>query len=194
MEFQYINVTILFLLALVTLNLMLTLRLINIMRTQVNQAAVKPPLLIGSIIDDFSAQCDFMNSVVRFSDYSTTKVIIFLSSGCPTCKSKISEVATVISLAKGEGLEPLIVTSEAYNPFRVFLNDTALLPSLLRVDKETYEKINPQGASPSYLFVSEANTLEAEGMIGDENWLGLVEQLSSLKEQTLDEECSPNAI
>jgi hypothetical protein len=192
MEFQYLNVIVLFLLVLVTFNLFLTVKLMKAMSMQSGAGVEKETLEIGSEIVPFIAVKDIVNADVNLSDYGSAIVLVFLNSDCPSCKEKIKEVTNIIELSANESITFLLITAEPYKRFRAFLDNTALLHSLLRVDNETYDTINPLGASPAYLFVNEDNVLEAEGLIGDENWMGLVTQLTTLKEQIIDEKFNTN--
>ena len=46
-----------------------------------------------------------------------------------------------------------------------------------RLALRDYRKLNPTMSSPSYLFVNHEGIIEAAGLIGDEDWLALVDQL-----------------
>ncbi|MNN93726.1 hypothetical protein D3C81_2122260 [compost metagenome] len=48
-----------------------------------------------------------------------------------------------------------------------------------RLTLRDYRRVNPLMSSPSYVFVNHEGTVEAAGLIGDEDWLALAEQLNA---------------
>ena len=173
MEFEYINYIVIFLLVIVTLNLFLTVKLMKAMRWQISPDVLREPLAEGSIIESFIATNQHTKSQIDFIDNDSARVFVFLHTGCPSCKERISDVMQAVELSMGEGVAIYLITTEGYKKCRAFLQSTDLLEKLLHVDKETYKKINPQQASPAYVFVNDENAVEAQGLIGDENWTGL---------------------
>lgn len=184
MEFEYINLVVIFLLLLVTLNLLLTAQLMKAMRNLVTLDALKMPLAIGTKIERFVAVNKYANMQVDVFDKRSAKVFVFLLTGCPSCKERIKDVTQAIALSENEGVDIYLLTKESYNRCRAFLKGTDLLSHLLHVDKHVYAMLNPQSASPAYLFVNDSNIVEAEGLIGDQNWMGFIQQLTLLEDDT----------
>jgi peroxiredoxin len=171
----------------VTLNLFLTVKLMKAMRWQVMPDTLKEPLPIGSTVENFEAFNEDTNQKKNLSESGSAKVFVFLHTGCPSCKERIPDAEKALKLSESEGVDIYLITTESYKRCRAFLKGTDLLPHLLQVDESVYERINPQKASPAYVFVNDLNVVEAEGIIGDENWLGFIEQLALLKDEMADE-------
>jgi len=194
MEPNYFQYVIIFIFALVTFNLVLTLKLIKLISINHSLNTIKSPLKIGSTLVNFSAKQEFNNTEVDFTNNSSALVLIFLNSDCQACKEKINDVNEIINLSIDQNVYPYIITAEPNKKFHSFLNNTYLLEYLLLVDNSTYDKLNPQGASPSYLFINESNVIEAEGFIGDENWTGLKRQLNYQEERATNEKFNTHSI
>ena len=163
----------------VLLSLWLNLRLIiTIKYLRVEQNNVKQ-LAPGTTIADFSGHQLRDQSPIntaQFSDYA--KVLLFLSSKCDKCKGKLPELDELSQYSLDAGVFLQILTHEPKRAIRGFLQGTALADSTLLIDEQTTNMLNPQGASPYYLFVSQDNVIQAQGFIGDENWLAFSGQIS----------------
>ncbi len=168
-----------FLIFSVALNLWLTFRLTRALRFLALPTKTAPERLTpGTQISDFPL--DRMSdkqkaTLYEYDEYA--KVLVFITSKCDKCKSKVPELRTSIENAKDLGVLLWILSLETKKRMKDFLQDDALLNATMHTDQLTYDYLNPQGASPYYLFIDAENTLQAEGFIGDENWMDFMEQL-----------------
>ncbi len=168
-----------FLILSVALNLWLTFRLVRAFRFLGIQTNATPPKLIaGTQISDFPL--DRMmdkKKITLYEDHEYAKVLVFITSKCNKCKSKLPELRTSIEKAKDAGVFIWILSLETKKRMKNFLKDDILLDATMHTSQVTYDYLNPQGASPYYLFIDAENTLQAEGFIGDENWTSFIEQI-----------------
>lgn len=172
-----------FLVVVVALNLWLTFRMIHTLKYTNLKTNAPQSLSIGTITPNFSANRLTTNTNITSNEYADyAKVWLFLSTACNKCKGKLPELEKVLSATNDSGVIIRILTNESERRMRFFLNSTVLQDIALIIDTITYSLINPLGASPYYMFVDTQNVLQAEGMIGDENWLGFVGQLTELKQ------------
>ncbi|NOU52488.1 redoxin domain-containing protein [Pseudoalteromonas sp. JBTF-M23] len=98
------------------------------------------------------------------------KVIIFLATNCPKCKSKLKTIEKVVKKSQTLDLPVYILLHENMKNIDKFFTDTALLDHIWLLDYNEYKEINPHEISPGYLFVNEEDLVEGHGMIDDENW------------------------
>lgn len=105
-------------------------------------------------------------------------VLLFLASRCPKCLEKLPALERLLPQAHGAGLVLWLVSEEPARRLRSFLGSAALLAVTARVSLRDYRLLNPQMSSPSYVFVDHQGAVQATGLIGDENWLSLLEQLA----------------
>ena len=110
-------------------------------------------------------------------------VLLFLASRCPKCLEKLAALDRLLPQAHGAGLALWLVSEEPARRLRRFLGSAALQAVTARVSLRDYRLLNPQMSSPSYVFVDHQGAVQAAGLIGDENWLGLLEQLADQPEQ-----------
>jgi len=149
------------------LNLALTLRL---NRTVRRLAEAIPPVLLQP--------GDAIPAVQGILGNEEPTALLFLSSNCSKCRDKLPDIMRLLPLAEQAGLTIRLVTMEPAWRWRRFLGKGALLSASVRLKRQDYLVLNPLMATPAYLFIDEAGTLEAAGIIGDENWQGLCHQLS----------------
>ncbi|MEM9340688.1 MAG: redoxin domain-containing protein [Bacteroidota bacterium] len=167
-----------FLIAAVGFNLWLSFRLVRTIRLLPNAKELPPSLEVGTAIPYFSAKRIANNETFALEEYRDyANVLVFLASKCPKCKSKLPEMAKVLDKIGPLGVSLWIITRETRKQMKKFIDDAGLMEVVLKVDEETYDFLNPQGMSPYYLFISNENVLEAEGQIGDENWLNFLQQI-----------------
>jgi thiol-disulfide isomerase/thioredoxin len=107
--------------------------------------------------------------------------LLFLSSGCPKCRAELPDIAQLLPLAQRAGLQMRIVSMEPAWRLRRFLATTGLHQCAVRVRRQDYLALNPVMATPGYMFVDQDGQLEAMGMIGDDNWDSLCQQLAALQ-------------
>jgi peroxiredoxin len=187
MESHYLNVIVIFLVFAVTVNLYLTTRLIKSIHNRVTFNDLASPLEAGMEISDVTALNNLKNEEIDLAEDSNAKVFIFLHTGCPTCRERIDDVEEAVNLSKEQAVNLYMITTESFRKSRRFLKKDELLERLLNVDKDLYRQLNPKGSSPSYLFINDENIIEAEGLIGDENWLNFIQQLTPHTEVTSNE-------
>jgi hypothetical protein len=105
-------------------------------------------------------------------------VLLFLASRCPKCREKLAGVERLLPLAREAGLALWLLSEEPAHRLRAFLPGNALRAAAARLTLRDYRRVNPLMSSPSYVFVNHEGTVEAAGLIGDEDWLALVGQLT----------------
>ncbi|MYM97392.1 redoxin domain-containing protein, partial [Duganella vulcania] len=116
-------------------------------------------------------------AVHRMGAGGQAAVLLFLSSKCPKCKTKLPEIGRMLEPAEQAGLDIWIVSHEPGWRLRQFLRGFPLTRAL-RMKLRDYKLLNPTLASPSYMMVNHEGVLEAAGTIGDDNWLDLRAQLA----------------
>lgn len=168
-----------FLILAVAFNLWLSFRLVRALRLLPMPTTAAPQNLTeGTLISDFSLNGITDKKSKTLYEYNQyAKVLVFLTSKCDKCKSKLPELQKSIENANDLGVLIWILSMETKRRMKGFLNDDTLLDSTMRTSQSTYDYLNPAGASPYYLFIDSENILQAEGFIGDESWINFIEQL-----------------
>lgn len=161
------------------LSLWLNFRLIYAFRRLPMPASVTPQKLEdGTVISDVPFDRIIDKKKVTLYEYDKyAKVMVFLTSKCNKCKSKLPELRASLDSANNLGVLIWIVTLESKSRMKSFLEDEALLDTAMSTNQGAYDYLNPEAASPYYLFVDAENVLQAQGFIGDENWINFMEQL-----------------
>lgn len=157
-----------------TINFALIARLLR----QSGEHIAPPDLLFpaGVQIEDFTGRSR-AGAPVAVAAGDAAHVLVFLSSGCPKCRSAAPDVAAAAALTAGRGVRLWVVTAERLiaadlgerMEFEVYFLD------LTRVE---YAMLNPRRASPAYLFIAADMIAEASGFIGDDDWQSFVAQLA----------------
>lgn len=104
--------------------------------------------------------------------------VLFLSSKCDKCRERVPQVAALLPGAAAAGLALRIASVDPAFRMRRFLAGTPLAAAVYQLRMADYTMLNPRLASPAYLFVNHEGGIEAAGLIGDEDWQSLVEQLA----------------
>ncbi|MCY0913441.1 redoxin family protein [Massilia sp. H27-R4] len=173
---------ILLLLALsVALNLKLSLKLskaVDSLSAAAKAAALAP---LGGPVPAFTGKLLDGGAPVTVGGDGQAAVLLFLSSACPKCRQKLLGIEHLAPLAHDAGVALWLVSVEPAWRLRRFLQSTALAGSTVRVAAADYEMLNPVMSSPSYLFVSAAGTLDARGMLGDDDWRSFCEQMDETR-------------
>jgi peroxiredoxin len=159
----------------VALNLQLTISALHAARAERNAAE---PLLAGDPVPPVVGRPLDQWAVRQVVTEGQPVALLFLSSRCPKCRSKLAELEQMLPAARGAGLAVRLISREPAWRLRRFLDGRFPLPQVLRLSQRDYKLLNATGASPAYLFVNHEGILEASGLIGDENWLGLRAQLT----------------
>jgi len=104
--------------------------------------------------------------------------LVFLSTQCPKCREKLPDIDLVLKAAEDTGLAMWLVSEEPGWRLRAFLHGRRLLERTAMVSRQDYIRLNPNKASPAYLFLNHEQVVEAGGFIGDSDWLALCSQLT----------------
>ena len=166
-----------FVLLALVINLIITFRLVATVKYLRIESNNPEPLLPGTLIGEFEGQGLEDHSKISSTVIDSALVLLFLSAKCDKCKSKLPQIEGLIRSANGSGVLLRLLTNEPTRRFKKFLSSSELIKSSLSVDDATYDALNPQGASPYYLFVDDERVIQAAGFIGDENWLSFCEQI-----------------
>ncbi len=165
----------------VAINLLLTFRIFSILKSlpveQQNhflQAGESLPHFVGMALEDKS-------EVLSEHFVQQPMVMVFVSPGCPKCKSKLPEIKQVLPAMQQEGVQFCLVGMGRRWQVKRFLKDTGLLHSALTIKSEHRKALNPNSASPFYLFVDENHVLQASGLLGDENWVSFIQQMQEVE-------------
>lgn len=182
MEVSLIYICLTVLALIVALNLKLTLHLFELIR---NPALLNPPFLpteVGELMPDVTGKVQYKQSMSLTATKQAT-VLLFLSSRCPKCQQKLSEIEALLPLLDEAGLHLLLVSYEPKRHFAKFLKGGPLLDYVWQVNHKQYKLINPTQSTPYYLFVNHLTELEAGGVIGDEDWLSFLQQMDEIRQQ-----------
>lgn len=166
-------------------NLWLTFRLIRIVKyLRLNPTTEPVPLPTGSQISVIKATAiSDNNSAESWLPHAKASVFLYLSSACDKCQSKLPQLNQICELADCAGVEICLLTAESTKVFCQFLSFSNLTLRGWQVSQQDYDHLNPQGATPFYQFVNEQGVIQASGLIGDENWLGFVDQIRPMDKQ-----------
>lgn len=110
-------------------------------------------------------------------------VLLFLASRCPKCEEKLAGIDLLLPLAREAGLALWLLSEEPARRLRAFLPGDSLRAATARLALRDYRRVNPLMGSPSYVFVNHHGSVEAAGLIGDDDWLALVGQLTAAPTQ-----------
>lgn len=159
----------------VALNLKLT---IAALRTARKERNTPPALAVGQSVPAVVARTLDGARAVDLVAPAQPVVLLFLSSKCPKCRSKLAELAQMAPSAQQAGLAMWLVSEEPRWRLRQFLRGSKLAPLATRVNSAEYRLLNAGMTSPAYFFIDHEGILEAMGLIGDDNWQALREQLT----------------
>ncbi|MYM91864.1 redoxin domain-containing protein [Rugamonas sp. FT82W] len=165
-------------LALLALGLALNIKLtLSVLHTTRRERDTPEALSPGAPVPQVQARALRGGAVHRMGAGGQAAALLFLSSKCPKCKTKLAEIGGMLAPAEQAGLDIWIVSHEPGWRLRQFLRGFPLTRAL-RVTLRDYKLLNPTLASPSYMMVNHEGVLEAAGMIGDDDWLNLCAQLA----------------
>ena len=157
------------------LNLKLTIAVLRSARKERNAPEA---LSVGQSVPRVVAQSLDDARAVDLVAPQQPSVLLFLSSKCPKCRSKLPELAHMAPAAQQAGLAMWLVSEEPRWRLRKFLQGSAVAPLAAHVSSADYRLLNATLISPAYFFLDHNGVLEAAGLIGDDNWLALREQLA----------------
>lgn len=167
-----------FLLFSVGLNLKLTIGLIKSVNALSDAAMQSAVLPAGSQIPELLGRPLGSRESMPVVADGEPNVLLFLSSTCPKCRSKLPELQRLMPLADHAGVRMRLVSPEAPWRLKRFLLGSSLSPLVMRVGKQDFAVLNPTLSSPHYMFVDHEGRLEASGPIGDDDWLSFCDQLA----------------
>lgn len=181
MDDALIRILLFFLLAAVTLNLVLTLRLAAIVRGAPVPEDTRTPLELDVAIPGFTGtMLADGRSLSAEALTGRATVFVFLSSRCPDCRGKIPQIVRLLPAMRRADVMLLAVAMDSERRTRKFLGHTPLFEHVLLLAKEDRLRLNPFSATPLYLFVDDHGHAKASDNIGDENWQAFVEQMDEL--------------
>ncbi|GJI95977.1 hypothetical protein RugamoR57_26950 [Duganella caerulea] len=183
MDSQILYLTLALLALGLALNIKLTLSVLHTTRRERETPEELPP---GAPLPQVQARALQGGVVHRLGAEGQASALLFLSSKCPKCKTKLAEIGSMLEPAEQAGLDIWIVSHEPGWRLRQFLRGFPLTRAL-RLTMRDYRLLNPTLASPAYMMVNHEGVLEAAGMIGDDNWLDLRAQLAESAETTAAE-------
>lgn len=157
------------------LNLLLTVRLYQFFHYRKSEQSLIPE--VGAPIDNISGQ-ELAGASRSLLVSGAPSVLLFLSSQCPKCRTKLPEITALLAPAKRHGVAVSLVSLESDRVLKKFFGEAGLAHAVLRVTKRQYVQLNPTRFSPLYLFVNHLGHLEAGGELGDENWQAFIAQVT----------------
>jgi thiol-disulfide isomerase/thioredoxin len=162
------------------LNLSLSLKLLRKIKEISESTKNLVPIPPGTEIPQITARTLLSNQEqeLLLSEYAI--VLLFLSTKCPKCKEKLPEIEKIAMRAEQAGVRLWLVSNEPQWRVRRFLRNTTLASFAVFLKEENYREINSKLMSPYYLFIDHARLLQAEGMIGDDNWCAFLTQIEEL--------------
>ena len=151
MDNALVGILLLFLLAAVTLNLILTLRIAAIVReapepqdlpfTLELDAAI-PPFVGTALADGRAISADAIDG--------RSTVLVFLSSGCGDCRKRVPEIAQLLPAMRRADVVLWVVVMDTEAKARGFLGATPLIEHAVMLDAASRKRLNPRNASPFY--------------------------------------------
>lgn len=126
------------------------------------------------------AGTDRSGSSVQIAQGRTAYAMVFLTRGCPKCRTAAPLVEAAAAQIAKHKVELWVVTQEELAASDLSVS-TSLEASFLDVPTGTYAMLNPRRASPAYLFIAPDMKVEASGFIGDEDWESFQSQLADAR-------------
>lgn len=169
----------------VALNLALTFRLLAAVRALADgppvplSAGMPLPPIEGRVLPGRLLPG---RAVVALPPAGQPAVLLFLSSRCPKCRAKLPEIAGLLAPAQAAGVAVWLVSHEPSWRLRRFLRASPLAAVAVRVARASYRQLNVRYASPSYLFIGHDGMVQAQGMIGDDDWMSFCAQMDDARQ------------
>lgn len=156
------------------LNLKLTMAVLHASR---REREVPTDLQAGQPVPIVNTQPLQQRAGLPLPTTGQASVLLFMSSKCPSCRAVLPQFEQLIPEAEQAGVDLWLISEEPAWRLRRFLQGSILLSRAARVKMKEYRQLNTRLVSPAYFLVNHEGVLEAAGMIGDTNWLGLCAQL-----------------
>ena len=168
----------------VALNFLLTFRLAAFVRS-VPEPDNKPfKLAAGTLAPEYAGTMLKDKSWVTSQQLAgNPKVLVFLSSGCQTCKEKLDELQQMRGGIEKAEISLWLIGRESEKQVKKFLQHTGLMDLVVFMSGEIRKRLNPFDASPFYIFIDGQDTVQASGYLGDENWISFQQQISELQSE-----------
>ena len=163
-----LQTVVLFLLAVTFINLLINIKLVKVILNLKSDASVN--LLEDSSLPMVSGYNFDSKESLTVNNIESDKVLVFLQTNCPKCKSKLKHFETIISNAAEANVDVKIVLSENEAAIDRFIGKYDLKKYVLHMKRDDYLHLNPHQISPAYMFVNAENEIEVQGMIDDDNW------------------------
>lgn len=171
----------------VLLNLLLTLRVVHLLRTvedQRDRTAERekmPELSVGEPAPDFSARTLLGNRLVRLNTYAGQSVaFIFVSPHCGSCRRKMPLLTALSAQAKEKaGVEFVLVSdsnaAETFNWVNTLHEEDGIeinIPILLapHAQSDFLQSYNPRGLTPYYCLIDGQGIVQARDPLGMGDW------------------------
>lgn len=158
------------LVALVMLNLLLTLRLAGIVqRREYDRLPLAFP--VGAPLPEFTARrlCD--GAVLSSASLSgAAAVLVFLSPACGDCRRRRLELIELHPAIAASGIGLWLFGAGARRRVRAFFEGTPLADHVMSIRSGVRRRLNARNAAPFYLFVDDTGTVLASGFVGDGDW------------------------
>ena len=199
MDMTLLALLLLFLLAVVTLNLLLTIRLarqVQQLQQQRSEGDALPfTASLESAVPAFSGRrlldgAEISSEAMR----GTASVLVFLSASCGDCRKLVPQLAALLPAMQQAGVVLLVIGLESEHRVRRFLGETPLFPHVLRLDLAERRLLNPRNSAPFYLFVDDQLQLKASHFVGDENWQLFIEQVHAAAEPPAQSSATAEAV
>lgn len=172
-----IVVVLLALIALVALNLLLTLRLAAIVQ-QREYDRLPLAFPVGTPLPAFMAhRLVDGRACASASLAGAAAVLVFLSPACGDCKGKRDALARMHAAIAASGIHLWLFGAGSERGFLGFLDGTPLAPHAMRIRTSVRKRLNARGAAPFYLFVDDAGIVIASGFAGDADWQSFEAQM-----------------
>ena len=164
----------------VALNLKLTFSLMHVLGRLALPELGENELEVGELVPEFKGKFLASGEKVIFDQNSQASVLLFLASKCPKCRQKLPEIQRMLPILEDTGLRTWLISNEPKWPLKRFLGMTPLFARTVLVNKKDYKILNTKLSSPYYLLIDQSGSLQASGLIGDENWLSFQSQMDEL--------------
>ena len=164
----------------VALNLKLTFSLLATVRALAEGLPV--PLQAGMALPAVMGRTLLARTGVALPAAERAGVLLFLSSQCPKCRTKLAEIDGLLAPARVAGVDIYLVSQEPAWRLRRFLHATGLPQVAVRLGRSGYRRLNPRLMSPAYVFVGHDGIVQASGMVGDDDWRSFCAQMDEARQ------------
>lgn len=179
-DIDVIYIALSFIALILALNLLLTFSLAKRLDSAgLLVASIPKVALENTYVDNFRASRLIDKSGLILPQDKQPAVWLFLSSQCPKCHDTLPLLEPLLPLCESAQVSIQLITMESRKQMQRFLANSSLLQHCLLLKRKDYLRLNPSLTSPGYLFINHDGLIEAEGMIGDANWLSFEQQLAT---------------